>query len=66
MSNNDSERPSERAMRLGMRKQKIDQAKTDVDDVSARIVKGGYRANLSDVENLRNHVRKLLALLNAE
>jgi len=33
------------------------------DDVSSRIVKGGYRANLSDTEDLRNHVRRLAAAL---
>lgn len=35
----------------------------DADDISGRISKGGYRANLSDVECLRNHVRKLAAAL---
>jgi hypothetical protein len=33
----------------------------DADDISARIQAGGYRANLSDVETLRNHVRRLAA-----
>lgn len=35
----------------------------DADDISGRIHAGGYRANLSDVECLRNHVRKLVAAL---
>jgi hypothetical protein len=42
------------------------QALADADDVSARIIAGGYRANLSDTERLRNHVRALLKLLNPE
>lgn len=37
----------------------------DADDISGRIQAGGYRANLSDVECLRNHVRRLArAILN--
>lgn len=40
-------------------------ALSDADDISNRIHAGGYRANLSDVETLRNHVRKLAAILRA-
>ena len=43
----------------------VSQAVADADDVSNRIHKGGYRANLSDVECLRNHVRRLAACLPA-
>jgi hypothetical protein len=41
------------------------QAQADADDISARITAGSYRANLSDTERLRNHVRALLKLLEA-
>ena len=44
----------------------ISQAVADADDVSNRIHKGGYRANLSDVECLRNHVRRLAAITRAD
>lgn len=37
----------------------------DADDVSGRIHAGGYRANLSDTEHLRNHVRRLANRLEA-
>jgi len=35
----------------------------DADEISERIAAGRYRASLSDVETLRNHVRKLAAAL---
>lgn len=35
----------------------------DADEISERITRGRYRASLSDVETLRNHVRKLVAAL---
>lgn len=35
----------------------------DVEDISGRIRAGGYRANLSDTEHLRNHVRRLANIL---
>lgn len=38
-------------------------AQHDADEISTRIAAGGYRANLSDTERLRNHVRALLKLL---
>jgi hypothetical protein len=41
----------------------VAEAIRDADDVSGRIVAGGYRANLSDTERLRNHVRRLAAAL---
>lgn len=37
----------------------------DADDISGRIIAGGYRATISDVETLRNHVRALAAALKA-
>lgn len=39
------------------------QALADADEISARIVAGRYRATISDVETLRNHVRKLAAAI---
>lgn len=44
----------------------VDGALHDADCVSSRIHAGGYRANLSDVETLRNHVRKLAAALESK
>jgi hypothetical protein len=43
----------------------IARAVREAEDVSGRIVAGGYRANLSDTESLRNHVRRLASRLSA-
>lgn len=44
---------------------RVGQALRDADEISARIIAGGYRGNLSDTETLRNHVRALAAMLQA-
>jgi hypothetical protein len=41
----------------------VQRALFDADDISGRIHAGGYRANLSDVERLRNHVRRLASVV---
>lgn len=43
----------------------VREALHDADCISGRIHAGGYRANLSDVETLRNHVRRLAAALDS-